>query len=128
MDDTVVLDDPKFIRYKEFCFYCFGNCEVCKIKFMCWSGDIQLDESNFSRCPDEEIEWIAFGNVLGRVIAYASVRGGYFIRQRYYGNQLESPVFKESDLLYLNDKRMVCCRKRAKPVHHVKNWELSSNG
>jgi hypothetical protein len=87
---------------------------------MCWAGQIELETPAGN--IDEFIEKKAFGNNLGRIIMYAHINLDRFIRIPYYGKQVNKPVFAESKLLYLNDKNMVCCRKKAKPIHHVKNW------
>lgn len=132
-DDTVKLDEPKFIRWNDLCFYCLGNCELCKIKFMCWSGTIEIDESLIEpftgkyprpgkQREDEVLEKEAFGDVIGRIIQHAHTKYSSFTREKYYGRQTDSPVFRASELLYLNDKRQVCCKRRAKPIHHIKNW------
>lgn len=134
MNNTIKLDEPKFIRMNDSCYYCFGNCEECNIKFMCWSGNIELDDwiqitsdlrqsgCSWDMISDEDLERKAFGNVLGRIIEYAKTHNGKFIRTRYYGNQLTKYVYINSELLYLNDKNMVCCKKKPKSVHHIKNW------
>jgi len=128
IDDTITLDDPKFIRYGVSCYYCFGNCSMCNIRFMCWSGEISLPEDKYPvyanvAVPggDEIIELVAFGNVEGRIILQGVVSDRYH-RVPYEGNQLGSRVFRESDLLYVNKYRQVCCKRRPRSVHHVKNW------
>ena len=124
IEETITWDDPKFIRYEESCFYCFGNCDLCLIKFSCFTGNLnELKLPNPLNGIDANIELLAFDSVIGRIIYHADVRGGRFLRQPYHGFQLDSYVFKNSKLLYLNKNRMVCCKKRAKAVHHVKNWE-----
>lgn len=90
---------------------------------MCWSGDIQVEDVLTTKYVDSRLERIAFGDILGRIIFHAIVSDGKFYRVPYRGNQLTKPVFKESELLYLNDKQMVCCKKRPRSVHHVKNWD-----
>jgi hypothetical protein len=118
-DPTITWDDPKFIRCEAECYYCFGNCDLCKIKFMCWAGNIEFDEPH----RDEDIELKAFGNILGRIILHAAVPvPNKFHRVRYHGNQTERHVFNYSSLLYLNKNKMVCCKKRPRSVHHVKDW------
>src|SRR3972149_5579359 len=119
MDDvTVTPNEPKFIMHGTDCFYCFGNCDLCKIRFMCWSGTLDFTHSEYAKelgivhgydFDDVHIEQEAFGNVLGRIIRYASVRGGKFTMHPYRGWQTRAPVFVNSSLLYLNDKGMVCC-------------------
>jgi hypothetical protein len=119
IDETVKLDEPKFIRFGAFCFYCFGNCDLCKIRFNCWSGKLEFDDIINN---DESLEIKAFGDNIGRIIQYAIVVNDIFRLTVYYGNQLDKPVYKASKLLYLNDKKMLCCHKKPMSVHHVKNW------
>ena len=123
LDDTVKLDEPKFIRYGIEGFYCFGNCDFCKIKFMCWTGKIEINSiPPIAHWNDESLELAAFGNCLGRIIYFATLLTN-FTRKPYTGPQVNKPVFAESKLLYLNGKGIVCCRKKAKSIHHVKDWQ-----
>jgi len=132
MNETIKPNEPKFIMLDDFAFYCFGNCDLCKIRFNCWAGildssilnDDVWQNQTITTYVDHDLELRAFGDVRGRIIQYAMVQeGGRFYRIKYHGKQHETFFFKNSELLYLNDKGMVCCKKRAKPIHHIKGWK-----
>ena len=95
---------------------------------MCWSGEIELEPNprtqtnECTRSVDEALESIAFGSVVGRIIFYAVVDVGGFRMAKYHGGQLQKEIYTDSKLLYLNKMGLVCCRKKPKPIHHVKKW------